>query len=91
MDDGESAALYTSIYLKKDPASFELFILKGQKGKAEAKMLHRNFVVARPKKLPKHLRTVQSLFHNMADAKRNGATTFLSLYTTESTLFINQI
>ena len=36
-------------------------------------------------------RTVQSLFHNVAGANRNGVTTFLSLYTTGSTLFIEQI
>ena len=35
-------------------------------------------------RVPK-LGTVQSLFYNMAGAKRNGATTFLSLHTTGST------
>ena len=32
--------------------------------------------------------TVQSLFHNMPGSKQNGATTFLNLYTTESTLVV---
>ena len=34
---------------------------------------------------------MQNLSYNMAGAKLNGAVTFLSLYTTGSTLFIKQI
>ena len=37
------------------------------------------------------LGTVQSLFYNMAGAKRNGATAFLSSYKSGSTHFIKQI
>ena len=40
---------------------------------------------------PKRLGEGQSIFYTMTGAKRNGATTFLSLYTTGPTLFIKQI